>query len=121
MRKITDKIFIDQLIVPCIVGLFEHERKQKQDLIISVTLSVNTKKSGKTDDINDTVNYHDLAIEIEKTVGNSAYQLIEKVAQVVANICLTDKRVQEVTVKIEKPRAITNAKSSAIEITRSNE
>lgn len=119
--KHTDTLYINDLIVPCIIGVFDHERKNKQNVIINVALTVNTQKAGQTDDITDTVSYHDLSVEIIETVSISSYKLIEKLAQVIADICLKDKRVQQVTVHVEKPKALALAKSSAIEITRTNE
>ena len=121
MKKQFDTIYINELRISCIVGVFSHERKKKQPLIISVALTVDTKKAGKTDTIADTVSYHELTNEIIYVIEQSSYQLIEKVAQIVADICLKDKRVKQVLVQVEKPHALKQAKSSAIEIIRTNE
>lgn len=119
--KQLDTIYINDLIIPCIIGVFEEERKEKQQVIINVALVVDTYKAGKSDNLKDTVNYHDLSLKITKLVENSTFYLLEKLAQEIATLCLKEKKVKQVKVRIEKPKAIKLAKSSAIEITRTND
>ena len=119
--KNLDTLYINDLTLPCIIGVFEHERKDKQLVVINIALSVDTKKAGETDDLKDTVSYHDIAHEVAAMVSESQYYLLEKLAQAVADVCLKDKRVKQVKVHIEKPKALRLAKSSAIEIIRYNE
>ncbi len=119
--KQLDTLYINDLIIPCIIGIFENERKEKQQIIINVALSVDTQKAGKSDDIKDTVNYHDLSIKIVNMVEKSKFYLLEKLAQEIANICLKNKLIKQVTVRVEKSKAVKLAKSSAIEIIRNNE
>lgn len=119
--KQLDTLYINDLIIPCLIGVFENERKEKQQIIINIMLSVDTRKAGKSDNLNDTVNYHELSLQIVKLVENSKFYLLEKLAQEVANLCLQDTRIKQVTVRVEKPKAIKLAKSSAIEIIRTNE
>jgi D-erythro-7,8-dihydroneopterin triphosphate epimerase len=118
-----DTLFINELTVPCIIGIYESERKIKQPVVISCELSVDTQKAGQTDDITDTVNYHDIAGDIYEAVGNSQFRLLEKLAQMIADICLKNNKVKRVTVRIEKPQALkqAHAKSAAIEIIREHE
>ncbi|MBI5122531.1 dihydroneopterin aldolase [Candidatus Roizmanbacteria bacterium] len=120
MKKL-DTIYINDLVVSCIIGIFEDERIKKQPVIINIALSVDTRKAAVSDNLNDTVSYHDIYLEINELVGKSKFFLIEKLAQEIATLCLKDKRVKQVVVHIEKPNAVKLGKSSAIEITRSNE
>ena len=121
MTQTLDTLFINELIVPCIIGVFESERKEKQLVSITIALSVDTKTAGKTDDLTDTVSYHEIAHEVANMVSNSQFYLLEKLAQAIADICLKDKRVKQVKVHVEKPKAVKIAKSAAIEIIRYNE
>ena len=121
MTQTLDTLFINDLIIPCILGVFDYERTDKQNVIINIELSIDTKKAAKTDDVNDTVSYHDIANQIYDMVSNSQFSLLEKLAQAVADSCLQDKRVAQVKVHIEKPKALKQAKSSAIEIVRHND
>jgi dihydroneopterin aldolase len=117
----TDTIFINDLMLSCTLGVFEHERGNKQILYVSIQLSVDLSKAIKTDNINDTVNYHDLALAVTKLAEGSSFFLLEALAQAIAETCLEDKRVKEVKVYIEKPKAIPNTRGSAVAITRKNE
>jgi dihydroneopterin aldolase len=116
-----DKIFINELTLSCIIGVFDFERKLKQNVIITIELHLDISTAGKTDDINDTVNYQAIVDDVTKTVERSQFHLLEALAERVAAICLKDNRVKHAHVKIEKPKAIPNAKSSAVEIVRKNE
>lgn len=121
MTQTLDTLFINDLTIPCIIGVFDYERMEKQNVIISISLFVDTKKAGETDNLKDTVSYQTIAKEVGDMVSKSKFQLLEKLAQEVANVCLKDKRVKQVKIHIEKPKAIKIAKSGAIEIIRSNE
>jgi len=120
MTQTPDTIFINDLVVPCIIGVFDEERTEKRNIIINIELSVDTRKAGKTDDINDTVSYADVTNAVAKMVATSQYKLLEKLAQEIATICLQGNQVEQVKVHIEKPKALKLAKSSAIEIIRYN-
>jgi FolB domain-containing protein len=116
-----DKIFINDLTLACIIGVFDHERQIKQNIIINIELHLDLYKAGNSDDINDTVSYHDIVLAITEKVETSKFHLLEALAEEIAKICLTDKRIKHAHIKIEKPKAIPNAKSSAVEIVRKNE
>jgi FolB domain-containing protein len=118
MTQQLDKLFINALTVPCIIGVYAHERKRKQPVVITCELSVDTLKAGQTDDINDTVSYHDIANIIYEGVSKSQFQLLEKLAQSVAALCLKNKKVKQVKVRIEKPKVLKRAHTAAIEIIR---
>ncbi|MEI6519362.1 MAG: dihydroneopterin aldolase [bacterium] len=113
-----DQIHINDLRVNAIIGVYENERVTRQPLIINVTLNTDISKAAITDDLGDAVDYDDLAKEITNAAQNTSCQLIETLAVKLANICLANKKVNSVTIKIEKPGAIANARSSAVVISR---
>ncbi len=113
-----DKIFIRDLALRCIIGIFPEERREKQDVIINVEMHVDLRKAGRSDDLNDTVNYKSIKKAILALVETSRFQLIESLAENIADIALADEKVQQVTVTIDKPGALRFARASAVEITR---
>ncbi|MEA2067718.1 MAG: dihydroneopterin aldolase [Verrucomicrobiota bacterium] len=113
-----DKIFIRKLALRCIIGLYPEERREKQDIVINVEMHADLRKAGRSDDLNDTVDYKAIKKAILKLVEKSGFQLIESLAENIADIALADDKVQEVVVTIDKPGALRFAKSSAVEITR---
>ena len=84
MTHQSDTLFINDLSIPCIIGVYDYERKEKQMLHISLALTVDTIKAGQTDEIKDTVSYHDIANDVVTLVETSQYHLLEKLAHVVA-------------------------------------
>jgi dihydroneopterin aldolase/D-erythro-7,8-dihydroneopterin triphosphate epimerase len=113
-----DKVFIRELALRCIIGIYPEERREKQDIVINVEMHADLRKAGRSDDIADTVDYKKIKKAILKLVEGSAFQLIEALAENIADLALADDRVQQVVVTIDKPGALRFAKSSAVEITR---
>lgn len=115
-----DTIYINELQIPCIIGVFDYERTGKQIISLSLALSVDLRKAGKTDNVADTVSYQ-LYKKIVDFIEQSQYRLLEALAEAVAGICLEDKRVRQVKVYIEKPKAVKLGRSSAVEIIRNQD
>lgn len=115
-----DKIYIRDLLVRCIIGVFERERDHRQDVLVNIVLKTDARPAARSDELADTVDYKALRDAICHCVENSEYRLIESLAGKIAQICLATPRVEEVTVTVDKPGALTYARSVAVEITRSN-
>jgi len=113
-----DRIHIRDLALRCIIGLYPEERTDKQDVIINVTMETDLYKAGQSDDLNDTVDYKAVKLEILDLVEKSEFKLIESLAERIAEICLKTNGVQSATVTIDKPGALRFCKSVAVEITR---
>ena len=113
-----DKIFIRELALRCIIGIFPEERREKQDIVINIELHCDLRKAGGSDDLNDTVDYKAIKKAILELVENSRFKLIEALAENIAKLALADEKVKQVVVTIDKPGALRFAKSSAVEITR---
>lgn len=114
-----DRIFIRELALRCIIGIYPEERREKQDVVINVEMQCDLRKAGQSDDLSDTVDYKSIKKAILKLVENSHFQLIEAMAENIAAIALADERVSQVVVTVDKPGALRFAKSSAVQITRS--
>lgn len=113
-----DRIHIRDLALRCIIGLYPEERTNKQDVIINVTMTTDLSAAGKSDDLNDTVDYKTIKLNILEFVENSSFNLIESLAEGIAQICLNDPKVQNTTVTIDKPGALRFCRSVAVEVTR---
>lgn len=113
-----DRIRIKDLLLRCIVGINPGERKNKQDVILNITLFVDLSKAGTTDDIGDTVNYKTIKDRIVALVESSSFYLVERLAQAVADLCLDDSRIEAASVSVDKPGALRFARSVGVEILR---
>ncbi|HEU0188984.1 MAG TPA: dihydroneopterin aldolase [Gallionella sp.] len=113
-----DRIRICDLLVRCILGINDNERREKQDVVINLTLYTDLHKAGKSDRIEDTVDYRALKKRVLAMVESSQYLLLEALAEAVAELCLDQHGVRQVDVRAEKPLALRFARSVAVEITR---
>lgn len=113
-----DRILINDLLARCILGLTAEERREKQDVLISVALSLDLAPAGRSDRVEDGVNYRPIKKRILAIAESSQYHLVEALAERVAAACLEEPRVLEVEVTVEKPSALRFARSVAVEIVR---
>ena len=113
-----DRIIIKDLQLRCIVGVNEHERTQKQDVLINIELWTDMEEAMRTDRINATVDYKSLTKETISKVENSEFFLLESLTGMIADICIAKSGVRRARVMVEKPGALRFAKSVGIQITR---
>jgi FolB domain-containing protein len=116
-----DKVFIKDLNARGIIGINDWERKKKQDILLNITMFTSLNKAGITDDISDSVNYRTIAKRVLSHAESAARFTVEALAHDLANICLEDKKVNKVIVRVEKPGAVRFATSVGVEIERSQE
>ena len=115
----ADEIHIDELHLRAIIGINGEERRDRQDLLISLVLFVDTRTAGRTDNIADApVNYRTLTKRVITLVDESGFHLIERLAEEVAGLCLEEPAVERVRVEVRKPGALRFAKSVGIVIER---
>jgi FolB domain-containing protein len=114
----TDQIQIKDLLLRTIIGINEEERRNRQDVMINITLHADTRAAGESDDIADAVNYRTITKQVIRLVEDSQFYLVEKMASEIADICLQDPRVERVQVSVEKPGALRFARSVGISIER---
>jgi dihydroneopterin aldolase/D-erythro-7,8-dihydroneopterin triphosphate epimerase len=114
-----DRIFIRDLTIRCIVGVDECERREKQDVLVHLTLHTDLRRAGRTDALDDTVDYRALKKRILHLAEESRFRLIEALAQSIADECLREQRVEQVEVVVEKPGALRFARTAGVAIVRS--
>ncbi len=113
-----DRIYIRDLSLRCIIGVYPEERREKQDVVVSVIMECDHSAAAKSDRIEDAVDYKTIKKEIIHLVEASRFNLIETLADRIAQVCLANPRVAAVTVTVDKPGALRFARSVAVEITR---
>jgi len=101
----TDKIALRGLRVRGFHGVFEHERRDGQDFVVDAVLSVDTAPAAVSDDVTDTVDYGTLAESLATVVAGEPVDLLETLAQRLADVCLADSRVERVRITVHKPQA----------------
>ena len=116
-----DKIIIQDLIAQGVIGIYDWERKEPQDILINLVLYADLRPSGMADDLDASVDYHKLAEKVRAHAENAQRRTVEALAEDLAQICLAEAHVQKVQVRVEKPAAIDFAHSVGVEIERSRE
>lgn len=100
-----DRIALRGLRVRGHHGVFAHERRDGQDFLVDLVLSVDTRPAAASDALADTVDYGALATDVAAVVGGEPVDLLETLAQRIADRALADPRVQAVEVTVHKPQA----------------
>jgi len=113
-----DIIFIHDLQVDTIIGIFDWERQIKQKIFIDLDIGCDIKLAATTDHINDALDYKKIAKRIIQFVETSQFQLVETLAEKVAAIIINEFLVTWVRIKINKQGAIRSAKDVGVIIER---
>ncbi|KAG7670143.1 hypothetical protein Ndes2526B_g06545 [Nannochloris sp. 'desiccata'] len=116
-----DKILLKGLVFHGYHGVLEEERSLGQKFVINATLTANLQKAGKTDDLQDTINYAAVYTDIKTIVEGKPHLLIESVAEMIATRILNShKVVEDVRIRVEKPHVAVEGvvESLGIEIFR---
>jgi dihydroneopterin aldolase len=83
-------------------GVLPEERTRPQPFEVDVEMDVDLVKAGQSDDLDDTVDYSAVSEAVSRVVKSESYQLIERLATRVGEVCRTDERVSAVTVTVRK-------------------
>ncbi len=113
-----DRILIRDLALRCIVGINPEERREKQDVRISIELACDCAPAAESDRIEDAVDYKAIKQRVRTMVEASDFGLLETLADRIARIALEDPRVAEAVVTVDKPGALRFARSVAVRIVR---
>ena len=113
-----DKIFLEDMRVETVIGIWEWERKIRQTVAIDLVMSVDIRKAAASDAVEDTLNYKSVAKRVQSFVSESSFQLVETLAENIAAIILQEFDVDWVSVRVNKPGAIRGAKGVGVLIER---
>ena len=114
----TDVIFLRDLRIETVIGIWEWERRIRQTVAIDLDMSADIRKAAATDEVDDTLNYKLVAKRLQEFVGESGFQLVETLAENIAGIVLDEFDVAWVRVKVNKPGAIRGARDVGVIIER---
>ncbi len=113
-----DKIFLSELKVDTVIGIWDWERRIRQTVIIDLEMSADIAKAAATDAVVDTLNYKSVAKRVQSFVAESSFQLVETLAERIAGIIRDEFDVRWVKVSVNKPGAIRGSKAVGVSIER---
>lgn len=121
MINCRDIVYIRELKIETIIGIYDWEREIKQTVSLDIEMAADTAKAAKTDDIEDALNYKAVGKRIISFVEASEYQLVETMAEDVAQIILEEFSVEWLRLRVSKPGALRGAKDVGLIIERTRE
>jgi len=114
-----DTIFLHDLRIETIVGIWDWERKIRQTVSIDLEMGADIRRAAASDHIDDTLNYKNVAKRVQQFVGESEFQLVETMAEKIATTILEEFDIPWIQVRVNKPGAIRGAKDVGVRIRRS--
>lgn len=114
----TDLIFISDLRIETIIGIYDWERKVRQTVSLDLEMATDIRKAAASDGIEDTLNYKAVAKRLIAFVGDSEFQLVETLAERIAGIVTQEFGVSWLRLKLHKPGALRGSRDVGVMIER---
>lgn len=117
-RNAVRHVFVRDLVLSCSIGVHVHEKDAHQRVRINLDLAVNEGDGDLGDDIANVVCYEDISTGVRAIAQRGHINLVETLAEDIAAMCLEDRRVRSVRVRVEKLDVMPDATSVGVEIER---
>ena len=118
-NTIKRNVLIKDFLINEIIGIHKHEKIKKQKIIFNIVIDVNQNTLPDENDLSSVVDYEKITNKLENLAKNKNYNFLESLAEDSFREIFKDKRINSVKIKIEKPDAISNAKSVGVEVFKS--
>lgn len=113
-----DVVFIRGLEIQAIIGIYEWEREHRQRIIIDIEMASDIKNKVDQDDIDQALNYKTVTERVTELVSSSSFQLVETLAESIAQLIQTEFGVQWLKLSVGKPEALDNVDCVGVVIER---
>jgi 7,8-dihydroneopterin aldolase/epimerase/oxygenase len=114
-----DTIFVHNLRVDAVIGVYDWEKEFKQPLFFDIEMLTDIRASAAKDDINLTVSYKEVSDDVIDWVETHQFELLETLAEQLSHILLAKYQgIQQITLTVKKPQAVRQAETVGLKITR---
>ncbi len=113
-----DIVYIRELEIETVIGVFDWERERKQTVSIDLDLGCDIRTAARSDDLADALDYKAISHRVAKFVAASEFLLVEALAEAVAGIILAEFPVPWLRLRVGKPGAVTGSKDTGVIIER---
>ena len=120
-NTIKRTVLIKDFIIYEIIGIHKNEKLNEQKIIFNIVINVNQNIYPDENDLSSIVDYEKITNKLKKLAKNKKYNFLESLAEDSFSEIFSDKRINSVKIKIEKPDAITNAQSVGVEVFKSRD
>jgi dihydroneopterin aldolase len=114
----SDIVFIADLRIDTIIGIYDWERKVKQTIALDIEMAADNTKAAATEDIDDALNYKAVAKRLIAFTEESQFQLVETLAERLVEIIINEFDVPWCRLKLSKLGAVTGSRSVGVIIER---
>ncbi len=115
-----DIIYLRDLRIDTVIGIYDWERRMKQTVILDIEMGTDIRAAANSDNIEDTLNYKDVAKRIMSFVGDSEFELVETLAEKVTDIILSEFNTHWVKLTLNKKGAVRGVRDVGVIIERGN-
>ena len=113
-----DIVFIRELKVDTVVGIYDWERRIRQSVVLDIEMGSDIARGASTDRIEDALDYKAVAKRVAGYVRESEFQLVETMAEKVAELVMQEFKVPWIKITLNKPGAVSGSKSVGVVIER---
>ncbi|MGL0938179.1 bifunctional dihydroneopterin aldolase/7,8-dihydroneopterin epimerase [Vibrio vulnificus] len=113
-----DKVFIEQLEVITTIGVYDWEQQIKQKLVLDIEMAHDNRPAGKSDDVADALDYAQVSEAVLNHIESGRFLLVERVAEEVAELIMTQFSVPWIRIRLAKPGAVPQARAVGVVIER---
>ena len=113
-----DRVFIENLTVETVIGIFDWEREIRQTVALDLEMVFDIRKAAASDRIEDTLDYKSVAKRLIRFVEQSEFQLVETLAERCAEIVLAEFPVSWLRLRLSKPGAVRGSSAVGVIIER---
>jgi 7,8-dihydroneopterin aldolase/epimerase/oxygenase len=115
-----DIIYLRDLRIDTIIGIYDWERKMKQTIILDLEMGADIRQAASSDNIDDTLNYKAVAKRLMSFVGDSEFELVETLAERITEIIMTEFNVPWCRLSLNKKGAVRGVRDVGVIIERGN-
>lgn len=116
-----DKVYIKDLRINALIGIYEWERRIRQEVRIDIEMGWDNRVPANSDAIEDTMNYKAAAKLVQAYVTKTEFQLVETLAERIAALLITEFDLPWVKITLGKPGAVTGSSEVGVVIERNKE
>lgn len=115
-----DIIYINDLRIETIIGIYGWERKTKQTVVLDIEMGTDIRKASASENVEDTLNYKSVAERLFEFVGGSEFELVETLAERISDVLLNEFNVPWLRLKLNKQGALKGVRDVGVIIERGN-
>lgn len=116
-----DIVYIRDLRIDAVIGIYDWERRIHQQINVNLEMGWDNRPAAESDDIKDTLNYKAAAKLVKQLVEKSEFQLVETLAERIAELLLEEMNIPWIKVSLGKPMAVTDSKEVGVTIERTRD